>query len=352
MKKLKFRLKHGTPLSFEHNDKEYIIRILDANEIEALKDFRMPADEVINVRKTDSKSNTTTDYFIFKAFGRRKSNFFRLGKDELIRFKQEPCSRWDFQVTIFSSRLDDCSDYALFISEKTENGSKTSSFGIKSTTDPKYDGTISSKDLFKFDNGDFTINNSSIENMVIYEYYEQTVAKMIALSRSTPFEMQTYSVIPHTIQGCTADAFASSTRSERKYFKGNYVNEFAKEPPKFIEDFLARFNGRYSAITLDCRIIGEFKTQRIDCYIFEKDETCTHQIRHSDGLQFLHFTDYIYHVRYEAGSFEKRSTIKVFKNSTEILKLEVAYQANFNSRLEGLYTDTKEKIIEAMTELK
>ena len=351
MKKIKLKLEYDKPFEFEHNDKEYSISILDAQEIAVLKDFRVPADATIRIRKTDPKTSTVTDYFIFKAFGRRKSNFFRIGNDELLRFKQEPGTRWKFQLTIFSSRKDDCTDYALFISEKTVNGEKTTSFGIKATDDSKLDGTISSKNLFVFENGEFALNNSCVENTVIYEFYEQAVAKITALSRNLPGEVHSYSIIPFNIQGCTAQAFKGQNRSNNKYFKGNYVNEFAEEPPKFIEEFLSKLEEKYCAITIDCRIIGEFKTQRIDCYIFKGDDSFSHQIRHSDGLQFLHLTDYVYHVRYEAGNFDDGSVIKVFKNSTEILGLETSYQANFNTRLEGLYDNTKERIIEAMADL-
>ena len=105
-------------------------------------------------------------------------------------------------------------------------------------------------------------------------------------------------------------------------------------------------------ITLECRILGELKLQRIDCYIFEGSGTKTHVITYGDGIQFLHFKDYCYHIRYEAGVINGKSTVKVFEHSREILELETNYSASVNNRLEGLSDEIKEKIIAAMTKLK
>lgn len=351
MKKIKFQL-GKQPFCFDYKGKQYELSVKTPSEIAILKGFDIPANELIRIRKTDAAKASVTDYYVFRHYGKPKSNYFCLGGEDYIRFKYNDAGYHLIDVTLYPSRTEEVYDYALRVSEKTTTEGTVSSFGIRSVNDTVNHGKINSRQLFRFNGEEFELNLNSPQNEILYEFYEQAVSNVIDMIRSSyvrpPIADQR--ILPHKISGYSAKPY--NLERKRKYFKENYVNEFILKNPTFLESLLATRENEYSMVTLECRILGELKLRRVDCYIFNGSNTSTHVIAYQDGIQFMHFKDYCYHVRYEAGTINGKSVIKVFEQSKEILKLEVSYNANINNRLEGLGSDIKEGIIAAMTKLK
>ena len=351
MKRLKFQLGEE-PINFEYDGKLYELKIVNVKDIKILNAFTIPANIAIRIRKTDplNKENVT-DYYVFRRFGKTSSSYFCLGSEDYIRFKYGLYDNNEIIVTLFPRHTDGIMDYALRISTKQSEDSYVSSFGIRSVNDSKNRGKINSRKLFSYDGNEFTLNLDSTQNQILYEFFEQAVSNLVNLMRYTyaSAPLCDNRIIPNHITACTAKINDMRIPEQRKFFNSNYVNEFAKHQPTFLNELLEDKQEEYSMITLECRILGEIKLQRIDCYIFDGGEHRIHVINHQPGkIQFLHFQDYRYHVRYEADPLNDKSTIKVFERSREILKIETSYTASINNRLEGLSEATKQKIIAAM----
>ena len=350
MKKIKFQL-GAQPFCFDYKGKQYELAVKSTSEIAILNGFQIPANELIRIRKKDNTKASVTDYYVFRHYGKPRANYFCLGDDDFIRFKFSNVGYHIVDVTLYPTRTEEIYDYALRVSEKKTPEGMVSSFGIRSVHDTENRGKINCRQLFHFNGEDFELQRNNAQDEILYEFYEQAVSNIIDMTRSC-FVRPTIAdkrILPHEISAYTAKPF--DQKMKRKFFKGNYVNELILENPTFLEQFLASRQNEYSMVTLECRILGELNLQRIDCYVFNGTNSRTHIVAYQDGIQFMHFKDYCYHIRYEAGTINGKSVIKVFENSQEILKLEISYNANVNNRLEGLNKSTKEKIIAALTKI-
>ena len=344
----------GESFSFSYNGKRYEIQNLKLADISILQGFPIPANDVIRIRKHDKNNSSVTDYYVFRHYGRQSAGYFCLAGKDYIKFKYDNSGLPGVNVTIFPKRTENICDYALRISEKqTENG-PVSSFGIRSVNDPINNGKINCRQLFKFNGKSFELDCDTLQNKILYEFYEQAVSNIIDLMRSSYVvpPIADGRVLPYKIASCAPTLSEAKITKKHKFFKASYVNEFMQQNPSFLEELLADKGGRYSMITLQCHVLGQLNLQRIDCYIFDSSAVHTHAIYYQDGIQFLHFKDYRYHVRYEADPIGQKSTIKVFERSEEILKFEISYSANINNRLEGMPDSAKQRIIAAMPGIK
>lgn len=354
MKKLKFCIEDDKPFGFIHNNRGYEILATTHDNVPILAKWHLGTEKIFRIRKTDD-DGTITDFYVFDAYTRKSANYFRLSNGEYIRLKVKTPGGRKTEVTFFAAMPENIADHALFISQKGKDEYRMTKFGIKAINDKKNEGEIESGTLFCFDGENFQIDDSTTENRLKLEFFEQTMANMIDLMISShPIRSDIGNrVVPYHINACSANAFANRTPGDRKFFKGNYVNEFGMSSPGFVKEMLGATKKKYYALTMESRIIGEKQIRRIDSYIFDApyEDDRTHVIRHQDGIQFMHFTDYLYHIRYEADSMNGEAVIKVFENSTQILLLEVAYYANTDNKLEKLPQKVKAAIAAAMTKL-
>ena len=344
MKKLKMWLNMGQTTSFIHNGNTYNIDVLPHDGVPVLKGWNLPAEYIIRIRKKTKYMSleTVTDYFVFHMYGKRGSDYFQIGKDEFLRFKRSYDKEGVVQLTIFTSKVNEANGYALFIQRQK--------FGIKAINDRKYEGAVDCGELFYFDGENFQLKLDSITNQIYFEYFERNVDAIIEINTNGRGSGDISSkVLPHKTTGCTANAFEKRSRSEHKFFNSNNVCEFV-DNPSFVESLLKEYDGKYYAMTMESRIIGELKLRRIDSYIFKTDEYIdkVHPIRYQEGFQFMHFTDYAYHIRYESEPMSNHATVKVFVNSEIIMQTEIEYEANTINKLEKLPQKAKNEISEAI----